>query len=176
MCLGRPDLPLRIRPCRMMRRLASISAGVFLVALGIFAAAPQPSSKSANPAEAARLNNLGSAYMNQQLFEPPDVAGWTLGEGWFSTGAMLARMNFASTLAANQKFNLATAAASSRGSAQAVVDFLLARLTPAPDSRADAELSAYAAAGGWSGSDPQLQAKTSGLVHLIVGSPQYQVV
>ena len=49
--------------------------------------------------------------MGQQLFEPPDVAGWALGQSWFSTGAMLARMNFASTLAANQKFKLATAAA-----------------------------------------------------------------
>ena len=33
--------------------------------------------------------------MGQTLFEPPDVNGWELGQGWFSTGAMLARMNFA---------------------------------------------------------------------------------
>ena len=33
--------------------------------------------------------------MGQTLFEPPDVNGWELGKGWFSTGAMLARMNFA---------------------------------------------------------------------------------
>ncbi len=36
--------------------------------------------------------------MGQQLFEPPDVNGWDRGRGWFSTGAMLARMNFASAL------------------------------------------------------------------------------
>ena len=47
--------------------------------------------------------------MGQMLYEPPDVAGWDAGQTWFSTGAMLARMNFASTLAANQKFNLAHA-------------------------------------------------------------------
>jgi Flp pilus assembly protein TadD len=41
---------------------------MFLAAFGLFAAAPQPQPK-ANPAEAARLNNLGAAYMNQQLFE-----------------------------------------------------------------------------------------------------------
>ena len=46
--------------------------------------------------------------MGQILYEPPDVAGWDAGQIWFSTGAMLARMNFASTLAGNQKFNLAT--------------------------------------------------------------------
>src|SRR5262245_54918896 len=44
--------------------------------------------------------------MGQQIFEPPDVAGWELAKGWFSSGGMLARMNFAATLAANQRFNL----------------------------------------------------------------------
>ncbi len=33
--------------------------------------------------------------MGQQLFEPPDVNGWELGEGWFSTSGMLSRMNYA---------------------------------------------------------------------------------
>ena len=40
------------------------------------------------------LSNMG-----QNLYDPPDVAGWDLGQSWFSTGSMLARMNFASTLA-----------------------------------------------------------------------------
>ena len=44
--------------------------------------------------------------MGQQLFEPPDVSGWDLGTNWFSSGAMLTRMNFAAQLATNQKFNL----------------------------------------------------------------------
>jgi len=41
---------------------------MFLAAFGLFATAPQTPPK-ANPAEAARMNNLGAAYMNQQLFE-----------------------------------------------------------------------------------------------------------
>jgi tetratricopeptide (TPR) repeat protein len=49
-----------------MTRTLSISfAGLSLAALSFFAA-PQAAS---NPAEAARLNNLGAAYMNQQLFD-----------------------------------------------------------------------------------------------------------
>ena len=113
--------------------------------------------------------------MNQELFDPPDVAGWSLGESWFSTGAMLARMNFASALAANQKFRLATAAVDARSSPQAVLDFLLTRLTPALDTRTYGELATYASGGGaWTGSDAQLQARASGLAHLIVGSPEYQ--
>jgi tetratricopeptide (TPR) repeat protein len=42
---------------------------MFLAAFGFFSAVPQTPSKSPNPVEAARLNNLGVAYMNQQLFE-----------------------------------------------------------------------------------------------------------
>ena len=50
----------------------------------------------------APLTNMG-----QTLFEPPNVAGWQLGRSWFGTGAMLARMNFAASVAAIQKFNIA---------------------------------------------------------------------
>lgn len=127
--------------------------------------------------------SVGSALsplinMSQELFEPPNVGGWALGAGWFSTGAMLARMNFASTLAANQKFKLATAAAAARGSAQAVLDFLMTQLTPATlDATTYGDLASYVTAGQpWSGSNAQLQATTSGLAHLIVGSPEYQAV
>ena len=114
--------------------------------------------------------------MGQQLFEPPDVAGWALGESWFSTGAMLTRMNFASTLAGNQKFRLATAAAGSKESPSALVNYMLSRLTTS-DVRGEVynDLLAYASgAASWTGSAAQLQAKSSGLAHLILGSAEYQ--
>jgi len=116
--------------------------------------------------------------MGQQLLEPPNVAGWVLGQSWFSTGAMLARMNFASTLAANQKFKLATAAAGANGSPQALVDYLLSRMTPADlDNSVHGDLVSYAASGAaWTGSAGQLQTKGAGLAHLILGSPEYQFV
>ena len=115
--------------------------------------------------------------MGQQLLEPPNVAGWVLGRSWFSTGAMLARMNFASTLAANQKFNLATASAGARSSSRSLVDYLLARLTVDVENDVYADLLAYASAGvSWTGSDTQLQSKAPGIVHLILGSADYQFV
>jgi uncharacterized protein (DUF1800 family) len=119
------------------------------------------------------LDNMG-----QQLFEPPDVNGWTTGPGWFSTSAMLARMNFAAALASNQKFNLANAAKPWNQSARALLDSLLGRLTPvALDASVYDSLLGYATAGAaWTGSDAQLQAKASGLTHLILGSPEYQFV
>jgi uncharacterized protein (DUF1800 family) len=115
--------------------------------------------------------------MGQQLFEPPDVAGWTLGQGWFSTGMMLARMNFASTLSSNQKFRLATAAVSAKQSPQALVNYMLTRMTPASINSMYSDLVVYASSGAaWTGSDAQLQTKASGLAHLILGSAEYQFV
>jgi len=42
---------------------------MLVAAFGLFSSTPQSQPKTANPVEAARLNNLGVAYMNQQLFE-----------------------------------------------------------------------------------------------------------
>ena len=52
----------------MIPRISVALAEIFLAAFGLFATAPQNSAKP-NPVEAERLNNLGAAYMNQQLFE-----------------------------------------------------------------------------------------------------------
>jgi uncharacterized protein (DUF1800 family) len=116
--------------------------------------------------------------MGQQLFEPPDVNGWELGPGWFSSGAMLARMNFAAQLATNQKFNLRDDARGLGQTPEALLSHVLDRLTPptfAPD--AYRALVDYTRAGvNYTGTDAQLATKASGLVHLIVGSGDYQLV
>ena len=119
--------------------------------------------------------------MGQQLFEPPNVAGWELGGNWFSSGTMLARMNFAATLMLSQKQRLgaAAAAAGAKSSPQALVSYILSRLTSADLEAATLnDLNVYASAGitTWTGSDAQLQNKGSGLAHLILGSPEYQFI
>ncbi len=54
----------------MNKRSLLLCACVALAAVAILAAAPDDSHSQPDPsAEAARLNNLGAAYMNQQLFE-----------------------------------------------------------------------------------------------------------
>jgi len=118
--------------------------------------------------------------MGQQLFEPPDVNGWELGAGWFSTGGMLARMNYAATLATNQRFELRTQAQAAGAGAtpESLLDFVLARLslpTPVPEVRT-ALLNYVNAGGTWTGSDTQLLNKTGGLFHLLTGSGDYQLV
>jgi uncharacterized protein (DUF1800 family) len=115
--------------------------------------------------------------MGQQLLEPPDVSGWHLGKGWFSTGAMLARMNFASQLATNQRFALRDAFRPVGSSPDSVLTEALDRLMPAEfESVGMSALNDYLRAGGtWTGSDAQLLTKVPGLVHLIVGSGEYQL-
>ena len=118
------------------------------------------------------------ANMGQQLFEPPDVAGWDLGPSWFSTGATLARMNFSAVLTQNQRFNIATAARGKGPTPQALLSYYLDQLTPADYSRAAYDdLLSYLNAGiTWSGSDAQMSTKAPGLLHVIVGSSEYQLV
>ena len=118
------------------------------------------------------------ANMGQVLYEPPDVSGWDAGTTWFATGAMLARMNFASTLAANQRFNVASAAKSSAATPEGLLSYFQNELVTAPtDGGTSGELLAYLrATGAWTGSDAQVQSKSAGLVHLIAGSPEYQLV
>jgi uncharacterized protein (DUF1800 family) len=121
------------------------------------------------------LSNMG-----QILYEPPDVSGWDLGQSWFSTSAMLARMNFASALASNQKFNLLAAVKNAKATAtpETLLAYFADAIVTAPaDASVTTELSNYLhATGAWTGADAQLQAKSAGLVHLMAGSPEYQLI
>jgi hypothetical protein len=112
------------------------------------------------------------------LFEPPNVGGWPLGAGWFSTGTMLARTNFAATIAASQKENLAVALEADGRTPQALLAAMLDRVTPAPfDSAPQQALMSYLIAGGaWTGSTEQLNTRAAGLARLLVGSSEYQLV
>ena len=118
------------------------------------------------------------ANMGQQLFEPPDVNGWELGPGWFSSGAMVARMNFASALATNQRFNLRDRLRGMASTPESLVELMTDRLTASRfDDDSYRALVDYTRAGiTWTGSDAQLVTKASGLAHLIAGSGNYQVL
>jgi uncharacterized protein (DUF1800 family) len=116
--------------------------------------------------------------MGQQLFEPPDVNGWELGQGWFSTASTLSRMNFAATLTTNQRVNLRNEARPFAQTPQGVMSFVMERLSPAAlDQTPYNEFMGYLRAGTtWTGSDSELQAKVAGVMHLVMGSAYYQFV
>jgi len=116
--------------------------------------------------------------MGQALFEPPDVAGWDLGQNWFSTGAMLNRMNWAAALTTNQRINLRNEARPFAQTPQGVMSFVMERLSPATlESASYDELLAYLRAGtSWTASDTELRNKVAGVMHLVLGSSYYQFV
>jgi hypothetical protein len=89
---------------------------------------------------------------------------------------MLSRMNFASTLMANQKFNLGRELAPYRQSPEQVVAYMLNRFNYAPMNGEvhDALLEYTRAGGSWTGSEAQLNDKAAGLARLIVASSEYQ--
>jgi hypothetical protein len=132
----------------------------------------------------ATLTSLTS--MGQELYNPPDVAGWDLGKSWFSTGSMLARMNFGASLTANQRnrlFDDVWDAANHRArpfarTPEALVSYVLERVdTPPMSSDVYAELTGYLrATGEWTASESQLKTKLPGLAHLVAGSAEYQLV
>jgi uncharacterized protein (DUF1800 family) len=121
----------------------------------------------------APLSNMGML-----LYEPPNVGGWPLGRDWFSTGTMLARSNFAATLASSQKEHLAVAMESDGSSAQGLLTAMLDRVTPAPlDAGPQQVLMQYLHGdGSWSGSPSQLNTRTAGLARLLVACSEYQLV
>ena len=113
--------------------------------------------------------------MGQALFEPPDVNGWETGPGWISTSSMLTRMNFASALAANQRFNLARDAQPYRATPERVLEYMLARYrTMGYSAQATQAMAEYLRSTAWTGTDAQLQQRVPGLAHLIMGSGEYQ--
>lgn len=116
--------------------------------------------------------------MGQVLYEPPDVNGWELGPAWFSTGGMLARMNFASQLATNQRFALRDQARSSAGTPESLLSYISERLSlPGLSAGEQAALTDYVRAGGvWTGSETQILNKAGGLAHLLTGSGEYQFI
>jgi uncharacterized protein (DUF1800 family) len=112
--------------------------------------------------------------MGQQLYEPPDVNGWELGAGWISTSGMLNRMNFASALAANQRFNLARDLQPYRQSPETVLNYMLSRFRTMGFTQAQTQaMLDYLRSTAWTGTDAQLQQRIPGLTHLIVGTGEY---
>lgn len=114
--------------------------------------------------------------MGQTLLQPPDVSGWHTGREWFASGPMLARMNFAATLAKNQRAPLVQSAGADASSPSSLLRFILGRLSAVPFEPRDADqLTAYAQS-GWSTASAQVQAKAGGLAHLVLGSGEYQLL
>ncbi len=127
-----------------------------------------------NAGPGGRGGGRGAAYyagMDQVLFEPPNVAGWSGGTSWLSSSTFFARVNFLDQVLFNRGRPLPVPALSSALTAEAVVDGVAARLIDAT-LRADSRAAIVAHLN--TVRDPQERAATA--AYLIAGSPEFQVI
>lgn len=122
--------------------------------------------------------------MGQDVFNPPNVAGWPGGPAWLNSSLWLYRANFATGISTRRKGEPDTVVdlagvlgARAVTSPQALYDHLVRLLL---DSRQDegirATLLAYMAAGeGRPWSQLAVDRKGRGLLNLVLASPEYQL-
>ncbi|MGE0600238.1 MAG: DUF1800 domain-containing protein [Dehalococcoidia bacterium] len=113
-----------------------------------------------------------ASAMDQQLYEPPSVAGWPGGEAWLSSGTFFGRVNFldASLYARNGR-PLAIPVLMQQLTAEATVDEALRRLVD-DNISSDARESIYAFARTLT--NPQERA--AAVAYLVLASPEYQLI
>ena len=127
-----------------------------------------------NVGPGGRGSGRGAAYyagMDQVLFEPPNVAGWTGGSAWLSSSTFFARVNFLDQVLFQRGRALPIPSLTTAATAEALVDAVAARLI---DGALPQESRAALAAHLNTIRDPQERAATA--VYLIAGSPEFQVI
>lgn len=113
-----------------------------------------------------------SSGMDQQLYEPPSVAGWPGGEGWLSSGTFFGRVNFLDSFLYDKRGRpLPVPALQGQAAPEATVDEALSRLVDGSISD-DARESIYAFAR--TVSDPGERA--AAVAYLVLASPEYQLI
>ena len=124
------------------------------------------------------------SLMEQDLFNPPDVAGWDMGLGWISTATMLARYNFANTVATARGGNVGTFSPEAllQGkdlqTPEAVVEYFLTLLGPLTVSDQAKQVLTdllRPASGSFTLDALTIDQKVRGLVHLIMTLPHYHL-
>jgi uncharacterized protein (DUF1800 family) len=144
-----------------------------------------------NPGTNTRGSNIlaqVSRNMGQDLFGPPDVAGWEFNLGWVNTASMLERFNFANILLSNRNttnpgiFVTSDQLKSiSKPASKKTVKKFLARLGPLSVGPALGTLRSYLETGDngqpvtYVNDDPTVDKKIRGLVHQIMCLPEFQL-
>lgn len=133
------------------------------------------------------------AILGQELFNPPNVGGWPGSVSWINGGTMLARFNLASRITGDApggqaQVDVATLLQEANpASARGFLVYLADRLGITLTSDTGAALLAYAGvtpverwpAHPYPSEDPAynvpLETKVSGLIHLLLASPEFQI-
>jgi hypothetical protein len=129
--------------------------------------------------------------MGQELFNPPNVGGWTSGVGWISTSSLLERFNFANRLITARQGNGAAPLVFDPGkllngkgltTAEQLVDYFTSLLLDG-DLSADQrnaligylQLNDAGQQTTFTLDAKTLDSKVRGLIHLVTAAPAYQL-
>ncbi|MEK6322310.1 MAG: DUF1800 domain-containing protein [Acidobacteriota bacterium] len=129
-----------------------------------------------------------SRNMGQDLFGPPDVAGWEFNLGWVNTASMLERFNFANTYLSNRNttnpgvfITNDQLKSITKPSSKKTVKRFLSRLGPLSVGEALGTLRTYLETGDngqqvtYVNDDGTVDKKIRGLVHQIMSLPEFQL-
>ncbi|HKA17107.1 MAG TPA: DUF1800 domain-containing protein [Blastocatellia bacterium] len=132
--------------------------------------------------------STASRNMGQDLFAPPDVAGWDFNLGWVSTATMLERFNFANTFLTNRNtgnpgvfITNDQLRSITKASSKKTVKRFLSRLGPLNAGEAIGLLRTYLETGDngqpvtYVNDDATVDKKIRGLVHQIMCLPEFQL-
>jgi uncharacterized protein (DUF1800 family) len=108
------------------------------------------------------------ARLGQDLFAPPTVKGWEGGRLWISSSSLLQRSNLVANLVANSKMRFSDEPQRSEHLVEHYTDLLLARSI---DAASTERLVRYV-----NEVDRRQDARSRGLIHLIMTMPEYQLM
>ena len=108
------------------------------------------------------------AGLGQDLFTPPTVKGWEGGRLWISSSSLLRRTNFVANLVAKHRIPINMEPKGPQRLVQYYLDLLLSGST---DETVSDRLVQYVTEGG-----RKPEARTRGLIHLIMTMPEYQLM
>ncbi|HWN99411.1 MAG TPA: DUF1800 family protein, partial [Blastocatellia bacterium] len=172
-------------------RFALVKSPVELIVGAIRALGARYNPGTSGNQENANILAAISIFLGQELFNPPDVAGWRLNLSWINTSTLLNRFTFADLLAINRTGNLEAPGlwlshqqlkSLTRKNSKKTVKNFLSVLGPLEVSSATVRtLRTYLESddrgnpAGFTRDDLTIDKKVRGLVHLIMCLSEYQL-
>jgi uncharacterized protein (DUF1800 family) len=143
------------------------------------------------PERSSNILAFISTFLGQELFNPPDVAGWNLNLGWINTASMLNRFTYADFLVINRTRDLEAPGlwlsheqlrGYTKGNSKKTVKKFLSVLGPLKvDAETIRALRTYLETDdrgnnvGYVKDDPTIDKKVRGLVHLLMCLSEFQL-
>ena len=172
-------------------RFALVKSPVELIIGAIRALGARYNPGTSGNQENANILAAVSIFLGQELFNPPDVAGWRLNLSWINTSTLLNRFTFADLLAINRTRDLGSPglwlsherlkALTKKNSKKTVKKFLSVLGPIDVDSGTIGTLRTYLESDdqgneiGFTRDDLTIDKKVRGLVHLIMCLSEYQL-